>query len=163
MTRPTPSEGPARGVRMAFVRANLHDSTPAIERAIEASHDFVADTLILCWNRTGLDLPGSDFKDGRRIERFSRSAPPRSLRVAFRTLQYQWWVFQNLWKFAPDAVQSLDFESSWPSALYCVLRRRRLIYDMRDPVALCYQFPGWMRILIQAAESVVLGLAKGYV
>jgi hypothetical protein len=50
----TTTENP--GVTAAFVRASLHDVTPAIPRALEATAGLFARRVVLCWDRTGTGL-----------------------------------------------------------------------------------------------------------
>ena len=40
-----------------------------------------------------------------------------------------------------DVIQALDIESMIPSVLAVILKRKKLIYDMRDPIAIDMRAP----------------------
>ncbi len=149
--------------RAVFVRANHHDCTNAIPRALEASKSLFGDVHILCWNRTGAALSDVEHTEDATILRFQGTAPPRSLRIVLRTLLYQMWVLRHLLRLRGDVVQVLDFESALPATVACLLTRARLVYDMRDPFAMCYRFPLGLGAVAYAIDWIVMSVASAFV
>lgn len=151
-------------MRIVFVRSNDYDITPAIPRALEASEGIFKEVHILCWNRHNKQLASESNADGIKIKRFMMKTPkPRSFRVFLCTLIYQSWVFWNLVQIRGDVVHVCGFVSGVPAGLACLLTRRKFVYDMRDPFALCYKFSNPMRRLAYAADWCIMGLATAFV
>ncbi|HCO94405.1 MAG TPA: hypothetical protein DIU00_10720 [Phycisphaerales bacterium] len=151
-------------MRIVFVRSNDYDITPAIPRALEASEGIFKEVHILCWNRHNKQLPSESNVDGIRIKRFIIKTPkPRSFQIFLCTLIYQSWVFWNLIRIRCDIVQVCGFISGVPAGLACLLTRKKFVYDMRDPFALCYKFFKPIRKLAYAMDWCVMGLTTAFV
>lgn len=149
--------------RMAYARSAVHDATPAIPRALEASHGLFREIRIFCWNRMSAPLPAKESADGVTIERFEKAARPRSWGILLLTLKYQLWLFWKLVCYRPNVVQVLDFESALPARAACLLTRASLIYDMRDPVSMSYRLPPWFKKLLYAVDWLLVGSSTAMV
>ena len=150
-------------LRIVFVRANNYDCTPAIPRALEASEGIFKDVNIICWNRSGKDEPKELMVNGVKLKQFVRAASQRSLKVVFLTLWYQVWLFWNLLCLRADVIQVCSIVSGLPAGIVALLTRRRFIYDIRDPFALCYCFPWIIRKIVYALDWCVMGLSSAFV
>jgi len=151
-------------MRIVFVRSNDYDATPAIPRALEAGKGIFTEVRILCWNRHNRHLPSESNADVIKIKRFMMKTPkPRSFQVFLCTLIYQSWVFWHLIRIRCDVVQACGFLSAFPAGLACLLTRKKFVYDMRDPFALCYKFSNPMRRLVYAVDWCIMGLTTAFV
>jgi glycosyltransferase involved in cell wall biosynthesis len=150
-------------MRIVFVRSNDYDITPAIPRALQASEGIFTEVRILCWDRNNSRLPSKSYIDEIEIKRFIKTVSARSIRIVWVTFLYQCWVFWNLVRIRCDVVQACGFISGVPVGLACFLMRRKFVYDMRDPFALCYKFSNPMRRLAYAVDWCIMGLATAFV
>lgn len=150
-------------VGIVFVRAANYDSTPAIPRALEASKDVFNRVHILCWNRDKHPQSENPTIEGVTIKQFTHTAAQRSLKVVLLTLWYQCWLFWNLLRIKSDVIQVCGIVSGLTGGIVALLARRRLIYDMRDPFALCYRFPSFIRKIVYAVDWCVMGLSSAFV
>jgi len=158
-----PSAFQKRHLSIVFVRSGNYDCSPAIPRAIEASREVFSKINILCWNRYGRDDPKEMIVEGVRIRSFMKTAPQRSLKVILLTIWFQFWLLWNLLRIKSNVIQVFDIQSVFPASIIALLARRRLIYDMRDPFALCYRFTWILQKIAYAADWVVMGISSAFV
>ncbi len=150
-------------VGIVFVRANNYDCTPAIPRALEASKGVFSPVHILCWNRDKRPQSEDTPIEGVKIKQFTHTAAQRSFKVVLLTLWYQCWLFWNLLRTKSDVIQVCSIVSGLTASIVALLTRRRLIYDMRDPLALCYRFPSVIRKIVYTVDWCVMGLSSAFV
>jgi len=148
---------------IVYIRANFHDSTAAIPRAIEASGGLFETTRILCWDRTRSNLPPFEIVDGVEIRRFKWAGASRSLTILFGLFCFQLWLSYHLLRIRPRVIQFLDFESMVPSCFVGLCLRAKIIYDMRDPFAYCYNFPTPVRYVAYATDWIGMALCSAFV
>ncbi len=148
---------------IVFVRANNYDCTPAILRAIEASNDFFNQIEVLDWSRTGEIETNQSCVPNLKIKSFLYLAPQRSLKVIFITLMYQWWLFWQLLFGKHDVIQVCDIMSGVPAAVVVLITRKKLIYDIRDPFALCYQFSKIIKGIAYSVDWCVMAISDCFV
>ena len=151
-------------MRVVFVRSNDHDITPAIPRALEATQGVFDEVHVLCWNRLNEQVPPESREACVRVKRFMVKAPkPRSFWVVLYTLLYQAWVFWNLIHIRPDVVHACGWDSGAPAALACWILRKRLVYDIRDPFAVCYRCSPLVHKIMYAFDWCVMAMASAFV
>jgi len=151
-------------MKVVFVRSNDYDITPAIPRAMEASKGIFGEVCILCWNRLNRQVPQESHDDGIWVKRFMVKAPrPRSHLTVPYTLLYQAWVFWNLICIRPDVVHACGWDSGAPVGLACRILRRRFVYDIRDPFAMCYRCSWLLRGIIYAYDWCIMAMASAFV
>ena len=148
---------------ITYVRADHHDITPAMPRAREAAKGVFDHVSILCWERSAEGLPPVEEHEGAAVRRFRTTAPPRGARIILTTFFYQLWVLRNLLRIRPDVVQVFDFYSAFPASAYAFFTRRDLIYDMRDPVPLCFRFPFGLGQLVAFLDWVLMATSRAFV
>lgn len=148
---------------LVIIRANPHDINPAIPRALEASRGSFDRTCVLCWNHMGLPLTDSDTVEGVPILRFNLRLSGFGLRAVVGVLWYQLWVLGHLLRLRPRVVQALDLYSMVPAAVARLLLGCRLIYDMRDPFALSFDFSAVARKTAYAIDWLLMGLSTAFV
>lgn len=157
------NSGPSSGPRALFARSTLHDSTAAIERAVCASANSYPEALILCWDKRGVTGSAHDSFLGHRVLRLIRPVPPRSARAVIARMIFGAWVGTWIVKYRPTMVQALDLESALPAAILRRLLRFHLVYDMRDPFADCFRFPGPLRAAAYGLDWLVMSQATAFV
>lgn len=150
-------------MRFLFVRANLHDSTAAIPRALSACRSLAKEIDVVCWNRSGDNLPSNETNGTVTIHRFNHKVPPRSVASIVLLLCFQIWVIYQILKTRPDVVQALDFESVLPVCLMRAVARFTIIYDMRDPFADSYSFQAILRWLAYGLDWLAMGCCDAFV
>lgn len=148
---------------ITFIRANLHDITGAIPRAIEASSGLFEKVRILCWNRSDIALKEPEVVAGAEIRRYSRQARPRSLATVLDILRFGVWVVRQLLRDPPKYVQVCDLESALPAMIASLWTRSVMIYDMRDPFAESYRFPRWVKPVAYAADWTAMAASRAFV
>ncbi len=151
-------------MNILYVRSGLYNSTNAILRAVVSAGDLFSNTSILCWNRRGEKLPkytkDSMYGD---IYTFNSNSSPRSLRSVTNLFLYQMWVFKNIVKLKPNLVQCLDFESIVPAIFSRILVKHEIVYDMRDPFALSYNFPRIIRFTLRIFDNFLMLFCAGII
>jgi len=153
----------SKGPSIVFVRSANYDCSPAIPRAMEASENIFCHRRILCWNRYGRDDPEEMVVDGVFVKSFMKTASQRSLKVILLTLWWQIWLFWELIKIRCNVIQVFDIQSVIPCSMVAMITRSRLIYDMRDPFALCYRFSTLVRKIVYAVDWMVMGISSAFV
>ena len=148
---------------IVYVRANFHDSTAAIPRALEAGSGLFETTRILCWDRTRSNLPRIEIVDGVEIRRFKWAGASRSLTILFWLFCYQLWLSYHLLRIRPKVIQFLDFESMVPSCFIGLCLGATTIYDMRDPFAYCYNFPMVVQRIAYAIDWIGMALCSAFI
>lgn len=146
-----------------FVRANNYDCTPAIPRALAANKGIFSSVHVLCWNRSKRVESEAISFDGVKVKQFMHPAPQRSFKVVLLTLWYECWLFWNLLSIKSDVIQVCSIVSAVTAGIVALLTRRRLIYDMRDPFALSYHFPGSIKKIAYAVDWIAMGLSSAFI
>ncbi len=148
---------------IVFVRASNYDCTPAILRAIEASAEYFSRIEVLDWSRTGENQVNQSCVSALKISSFFRVAPQRSFKVVLYTLWYQWWLFWKLLFGRYDVVQVCDIMSGVPAIMATLFTGAKLVYDIRDPFALCYRFPGMVSKIAYFVDWLVMSRSCKFV
>lgn len=150
-------------VDITFIRANVHDVTGAIPRAIEACAGVFGEVRVLCWNRSGAALDQREVVDGVEVRRFTLRSRPRSFSSVLNVLRFGVWVIRELLAGRPRWIQVCDLESALPAALACVWIRSKLIYDMRDPFAESYRLAPWLGRAAYALDWMAMSRCTAFV
>jgi glycosyltransferase involved in cell wall biosynthesis len=128
-------------MNILYIRADTYDATPAIPRALIAAEHIFNKSIILSWNRGGTKERAMDAKIISNLFIFNKKAKHRSLFYFILTINFQYWAFKKMMKYDYDVIQALDIESMIPSVVASIIRRKLLIYDIRDPIALDIKSP----------------------
>ncbi len=150
-------------MKAAFFRTGDFDSTPAIERAVEACRAHCKRILILEWDRTGQQRSDRSLPPGCELRTFRHPVHPGILHTLLMTMAYQVWLFVQLIRFRPRVVQPLSLECAIPAVWIKLLVGARLIYDLRDPAALSYDWHVAVRRCVYVFDWVVMGFANAFV
>ena len=146
-----------------IIRANPHDVNPAVPRALAAGKGVFSRMTVLCWNHKPPALPAEDELDGAPIHRFHYEIAGFSLGAVLGVLRYQLWVLGWLLKIRPRYVQALDIYSVFPAAVARLVLGCHMVYDMRDPFALSFDFSPVIRRVTYALDWVLMGLSSSFV
>lgn len=128
-------------MNILYIRAETYDKTPAIPRALIAGKDVFNKYIILSWNRDSTSERSLDTIANSSLFVFNKQAKRRSLYYLILTFKFQYWAFKHMLQNDFDVIQALDIESMIPSVLAVILKRKKLIYDMRDPIAIDMRAP----------------------
>lgn len=145
-------------MKIAFVRADLHNCTEAIPRAIDIVREYSVTISVLFWNRTSFQFNKNVYyENGINYFVFKSIFKNIGFYKIFNLLVYQIWIFFFLIKNNPDVVQFFDFQSALPCTVYGKIFNRKLIYDQRDPFALCYKFKKIVKNFIYCFDWIFMG------
>jgi len=127
-------------LKILYIRSDTYDITPAIPRGLKAAESVFNESIVLCWNR-GDTKPRSIDTKQTNLFIFKKTTKHKSLYNLIITLHFQFWAFKKMMQYDYDVIQALDIESMLPAAFASLIRRKKLIYDIRDPIAMDMKSP----------------------
>lgn len=132
-----------------FVFPDYYDSTTASKRVLLSSKTLFSELKFAYWARQGMldDSPDTIFSGIEKVV-FVRSAPPRSIKVLFLFISFQWWIFKQIYSYKPDFIQAFTFYTVIPCLIYKYFFafKCKVLYDPRDYVSVSYyvnKVVGW--------------------
>ena len=161
-------------MNIIYIRSDSYDVTPAIPRGLRAADSVFNETIVLCWNR-GNTKPRSIGIEPTSLFIFNKTTKQKRLYNFIITLHFQCWAFKKMLQNDFDVIQALDIESMIPSVFAVILKRKKLIYDMRDPIAIDMRAPShilnlygtiWGRILdktIYVVDWILMAFTDKYI
>ena len=98
--------------RVLFLYPDDFDATTATRRVLESSRSLFPNLKFLYWARTGVPKETRDeFYEGIEKEVFLKKAPPRSLKVLWITILFQFWLLKRIIRYKPELISAFYFYS----------------------------------------------------
>ena len=150
---------------MALVRIGSGpiDAVPALVRYLHSLVEAGHEATVLTWDRD-LSRTVEEQRSGCRLIRYGCfRCPSGSLRTYAGLLLWQLWLFRKLLFGASDVVHACDITCAPACRLATWLRGARFVYDVRDPVAVSFNWPGSLKGLLGLAERALTNLADAVI
>jgi len=104
---------------------------PRVDREASAIAKAGHEVHVLLWDRE-LKYQQEEAQDSYVIRRFHQAAPEGQIGLLPNMFKWWFWEFRMLFKTNPDVVHACDFDTVIPATFYCVLKGKRLLYDIFD-------------------------------
>ncbi|HOD80985.1 MAG: hypothetical protein BWX88_00968 [Planctomycetes bacterium ADurb.Bin126] len=154
-------------MKILLIRSNPHDVNQAVPRTLEAASAVFDDLRVICWNHRGLPLGSRDQCNDVPVLRFNFSLRypgwRRIVRAVIGILWFQAWALGHILSYRPRVVQAFDFYAVLPAVLGRLLTGCKVVYDIRDPLALSFAFSPVLRRIVYAVDWCIMGLSSAIV
>jgi hypothetical protein len=149
-------------IKTVFLYPDYFDNTTATRRVLETAKDLFPDLTFFYWERAGIHFNHSDILyEGIKKNAFKRQAPPRSFKVLWVTLQFQWWLLYRIRKEKPQIICAFYIYTILPALVYkyFINPKCKVLYDPRDYFAVVFKFPLPIRYLFKMIDNLFIKLS----
>jgi hypothetical protein len=117
--------------------------TPALARARCATQNIKSEEVIIDWSAN------DDVFQENYIERHFKCK-----KNLLAVIKWQAYLIIKLWKYKPSVVFNMSVLSFLPIFIYSFFVKVKVIYDCRDYLAVSYNWPRWIMVIVQFLDNI---------